>query len=71
MSYAAICKRRPASELYCVLDMLGPHDADVVDRDIHEEFVQLHILLRECVQKIVKLQAGYREYRLAVELGVI
>ena len=71
MRHAAIGDRRAASKLGHVLDMRRPHDARIVDADIHEELVQLHVLLGVGVEKIVELKSGNRDHRSAVELGVV
>src|SRR5205814_3193160 len=51
--------------------MRRAHDARVVDAGIDEGLVELDVLLREGVDEIVKLQAGDRQHRGAVELRVI
>jgi hypothetical protein len=43
----------------------------LVNADILKKLVELHILLRESMQKVVKLQARYREHRLSIELGIV
>jgi hypothetical protein len=69
--HAAIGERRPTGELDHVLDMRGTHDPRVVHAHVHEQLVEFDILLGVGMQKIVELQAGYREDRLTVELCVI
>ena len=49
----------------------APMIARVVDGDIHENFVELDVLLGMRVDQIVILQPGDREHRLAVQFGVI
>ena len=51
--------------------MLRAHDAAVVDADVHEQFVELDVLLRERVQEIVELQPGDGENRLLVQVRVV
>ena len=71
VSNAAIGKGRSARQVGNVLHVGGAHDALVEDGDIHEEFVERHILLGERADQIVKLQSGDRQHGLAVELGVV
>ena len=47
------------------------HDALVVTGDIHEDFVQLHILLAIGAGEITELHAGDRKHRCLIHLGVI
>src|SRR3546814_1534860 len=47
------------------------HDARVVHADVHEELVQLDILLGVGIKEVMELQAGDREHRNAVELRVV
>ena len=60
-----------AGKLDDILDMRRSHDARVVDADIHEQLVELHILLGVGGHEVVILQAGNGEHRCAVELGVV
>src|SRR3979490_858729 len=60
-----------AGELHDVFDMRRPHDAGVVDTDIHEQLVELDVLLGVGVHEVVILQTGDGEHGRAVELGVI
>src|SRR5581483_2759669 len=54
-----------------VSGMCRAHDALVVDGDVFKQLVERHILLRVRSNQVVKLQAGDRQDRLAVHLGVI
>ena len=67
----AVGERRAARQLDDVLDMGRAHDARVVDGDVHEQLVELDVLLGEGVDQVVVLQPGDRQHRLAVELGVV
>lgn len=71
MRHAPIGERGAAGEIDHVLHVLRPHHAAVVDAHIHEQLVELHVLLRERVQQVVKPEARDGEHRLAVELGVV
>ena len=53
------------------LDVCRAHDPRVVNRDVHKKLVEIDVLLRMGVDQVVKMMAGDREHRLAVELGVI
>ena len=61
----------PAGELHDVFHMRRPHDAGVVDTDIHEQLVELDVLLGVGVHEIMILQAGDGEHGRAIEFGVI
>ena len=63
MRHAAIGERGPAGERHDILDMRRAHDPRVVDGDVHEKLVELHVLLRVGVEQIVELQAGDGEHR--------
>jgi hypothetical protein len=69
--HASPGERGSAGELHHVLHMRWPHDARVVDADIGEQLVELDILLGMGVNQVVKLQAGDRQHRGTVELGVV
>ena len=71
MRYAAIEQCRPARQVRDVLDMCRPHDSRVVLRDIHEELVELDVLLREGADEVVKGHPRDRQHRLAVEFRVV
>ena len=64
-------ERGAAGELDHVLHVGRPHDARVVDAHVHEQLVELDVLLRVGVDEIVELQPSDGENRLAIELGVI
>lgn len=71
MRDAAVCERSAASQVGRGLDVFRAHDAVVVYRYVHEQFVEFHILLRPGVDQIVIVQAGNRKHRLAVELSIV
>jgi hypothetical protein len=71
MRNAAVGERRSASEFDEVFDVGWTHHSRVEHTDIFIQLVELDILLRERVKQIMELQAGDRQYRLAVELGVV
>jgi hypothetical protein len=60
-----------AGELHHVFHMRRPHNAGVVDTNIHEQLVELDVLLGVGVHKVVILQASDGEHGRAVELGVV
>ena len=62
--HAAAGQRRAAGELDDVLDVRRAHDPRVVDADVHEQLVELDVLLRVGADQVVVLQAGDREHRL-------
>ena len=68
---AAIRKRGAAGQIGDVFHVGRAHDALVEDGDVHEELVERDVLLRIGADQVVKLQAGDRQHRLAVELGVV
>jgi hypothetical protein len=51
--------------------MRGSHDPRVVLRNVHEDLIQLHVLLREGVNQVVVMHTGDRENRLAISFGVV
>ena len=67
----AVAQRRAAGEVGEILDVIGAHDALVEDGDVHEELVELDVLLGEGADQVVIVHAGDREHGLAVELGVV
>jgi len=71
MRHAAIGKRGAAGEFDRIFDMRRPHHPHVVLGDVHEEFVELDVLLRVGAEKVMELQAGNRQHRHPVELRVI
>ncbi len=54
-----------------IADVLRTHDALVVGRDIHEQFVEIHVLLIVRPDEVVKRVARDRKYRLPIEFRVI
>ena len=54
-----------------VVDVRRSHDALVVDGHVHEELVEVHVLLVVRADQVVEGVAGDREHRLAVALGVV
>ena len=69
--HAAVAERSPACEIGQVFDVRGAHDSLVEDGHVLEELVELHVLLRHRADQIVKMHAGDREHRLAVQLRVV
>jgi hypothetical protein len=68
---ATIGKRHAARELHDVLDVMRAHHTRIVHAHIGEQLIELNVLLRERVEKIVELQASYGEHRLSIKLGII
>ena len=64
MRDAALGERGAAGEVDDVLDVRRAHDPRVVDRDIHEQLVELDILLGVRVHQVVELHAGDRQHGL-------
>ena len=58
MRYAAIGKRSAAGQLGNIFDVFSPHAARIVNTDIREELVELHILLAMSLSQVVELHAG-------------
>ncbi len=54
-----------------VVDVGRPHDALVVDGHVHEQLVEVHVLLVVRADQVVKGVAGDGQHRLAVALGVV
>jgi hypothetical protein len=71
MRHSATRHRGPAGELHDVLNMRWPHDAAVVHACVHEELIELDVLLCVRRDKIVILQPGNGEHRRAIDLGVV
>ena len=68
---AAVQKRGSTRQVGDVLDVARSHDAHAVLRDVHEDFVQLDILLREGPDQIVKRHPGNSEHRHVVKPRVV
>ena len=49
----------------------GTHDALVEDRDIHEQLVQIDVLLIVHADQVVERVSGDREHRLLIALRVV
>ena len=62
----AVGERGPARHFNDILDMRGAHDARRIGRRVHEQFVELDILLGQRFEQVVMLCAGDREDRLTV-----
>jgi hypothetical protein len=71
MCYAAPARRGSTRELHHIFDMRRSHDAGIVNTYIHEQFVELDILLSVGVYEVMILQAGDGEHGRAIELGVV
>ena len=66
--------RAPAQVTALVHDVLHvgrPHDPLVVQGHVHEELVEVDVLLIVRADEVVKGVAGDGEHRLAIELGVV
>src|SRR2546429_55220 len=62
---------RPARQLRDITDMLRTHHPRAVQSHVHEELVQVHVLLRVSVNQVMEVMPCNRDDRLAVELRVI
>jgi hypothetical protein len=71
MGDAAIRERGSASQLGDILHVLRAHAARVVDAYIHEEFVELDILLASRFGQVMELHTRDREHWLAVQLRIV
>ena len=60
-----------AGQVCDVADMFGSHHARVVKRYIHEQAVEINILLGVGIDQIVEVMPGDRQHRLAIEFGII
>src|SRR5262249_39624193 len=60
-----------ARQLDDILNMRRSHDPAVVDADVHEQFIELDVLLGMGMQEVVELQTRDREHRLTIELGIV
>ena len=68
---AAITKRRAARQMSHLFDVRRSHDSGVVDRDVHEDTIEVDVLLRMSINQIMIVMPRDRQHRLAVKLGVI
>ena len=64
-------KRRLDRLVHHVVDVGRPHDALVVDGHVHEQLVEVHVLLVVRADQVVEGVPGDRQHRLAVALGVV
>ena len=71
VSDAPVGERRAAGEFDDVLGVGRTHDAAVIDAHVHEQLVELDILLGVGVQQIMVLKARDGDDGLAVELSVV
>ena len=71
VSHSPVRKSSSTRQVSNILNMRGPHNTFVEHGDIHEEFVERYILLCECTDKIVKLQARDCQNWLVVEFGIV
>ena len=71
MGHAAIAERVLDGRIHDVVDMHWPHDALVVDGNIHKDFGQIDILLIVGANQVMKGMPRDRQHRLIVHLGVI
>src|SRR5690349_14339562 len=66
-----ISKGGAACQLGDILNMRRPHYTGVVNADVHEQLVELDILLGVGMQEVVELQTRDRKHWLTIELGVV
>ena len=66
VSHSVVRESGPTRQVGNILHVRRAHDAFVENCDIHEEFVERHILLRKCADEIVKLKTGDRQYWLGI-----
>jgi hypothetical protein len=71
MGHAAVRESGATGKIRHLLHVRRPHDAAIVNRDIHEQPIQIDVLLRVSVYEIVVVMAGNRQHRLAVEFRVV
>src|SRR5262249_32003307 len=64
-------QRRPACEIGHIFDMTRSHHSSVVDRNIHEHFIEFYVLLCMGVYKVMILKARDRQYRRPIQLRII
>jgi hypothetical protein len=68
---APVCQGRAASQVDQVLDMIGSHSPLVEHSDILEQLIELHVLLGQSSDQVVKMEARQRQHWLTVELGIV
>jgi hypothetical protein len=71
VSHAPPGERRPAGEVGDVLHVRWPHDASAVLRDVAEQVICLHVLLRMRRDQIVVGHPGDREHGRLIQLRVV
>ncbi|HVJ77973.1 MAG TPA: hypothetical protein VM620_09070 [Hyphomicrobium sp.] len=71
MSHAAVRECSTASEIDDVFGVGRSHDTRIVDGDVHEQFVEFHVLLGVCVEQVMELQTRNGQHRRTIELRVI
>src|SRR5437879_4421913 len=71
VSDAAAADRGTAGQVSNVLDVFGAHHPRVVAGDVHEEAVEINVLLRMGFNQVVEMVAGDCQDRFAVELRVV
>ncbi len=67
----ALVDRRADRQLRDCFHVRRAHDALVIAGYIHEELVELDVLLRKRAGNVLELHAGNRKHRLLVHLGVV
>src|SRR5204863_1249026 len=71
MRYSAVSERGSAGEVGDLLDVGGSHDTGVVHRDVHEDSIEIDVLLSMRIDEIVEMMSRDRKHRLPVELGIV
>ncbi len=66
MSHAAVGKRRAAGQVGNILHVSRPHHPGVVDGNVSEHAIEVHVLLSVGINEVVKVVSGYGENRLAI-----
>ena len=71
MAHGAVAEGRAAGQIGDVADVRRSHDALVIGGHVHEDPVQVDVLLGVGADQVVKGMAGDGQHRLAVHLGII
>src|SRR5688500_15043439 len=68
---AAVGKRRAAGQVGDILHVSRPHHSGVVNSNVTEYAIEVHVLLGMRIDEIVKVLSRQRQYRLPIQFGVI
>ena len=71
MRYPAMTQGRATRQMSHITNMFRTHDPRVIQSHVHEQAIQVHVLLRKGIDEIMKMMAGDRQHRLSIELGII